>query len=307
MPEAPLLPARSGAADFDLLGLGQISLDRVGVVERLPVAGEKTVLQAEHLLPGGQVATAVLAAARLGLRCALAAALGSDEAGERALAPLREAEIDTSRVRRLEGVASRQAWVLVERRSGERTILERREAALRLPPDALSADDLAQTRVLLVDLEHVEATQRAAALARSAGIPVVLDADRASEAAISIAREVDFPIVSQGFAEEFSSDGSLEAALRELSGPHTRMAVVTRGEQGSLALFEGRVLETRAPRVEVIDTTGAGDVFRGGFVWALVRGLSAQNALAQANAMAAASCRGLGAQGALPDAVRTGQ
>jgi sugar/nucleoside kinase (ribokinase family) len=298
--EASLLPTRAGTFDFDLLGLGQISQDRVGVVERLPAAGEKVALHAEHLLAGGQVATALLTAARLGLRCALAGAVGDDEAAERALAPLRSGGVDTSRVRRLEGISSRQAWVLVERASGERTILEKREARLRLPAETLTAEDLARTRILLVDLEHPEAAQRAAALARSAGVPVILDAERATEAAIGLAREVDFPIVSRGFAEEFSSDVSLEEALRGLCGPHTRMAVVTCGERGSVALFHGRRLQTPAPPVDVVDTTGAGDAFRGAFAWSLVRGLPAEQVLATANAVAAASCGALGAQGALP-------
>ena len=295
-----MLRARPVPREFDLLGLGQISLDRVGVVERLPEAGHKTALLSEQLLPGGQMATALLAATGLGLRCAFAGAVGDDEAGRLALTPLRRARIDTSRVLRLEGVKSRQAWVLVERIGGERTILERLEAGLRLPAETLLPDDVSRARVLLLDLEHPEASQRAAGHARSAGIPVVLDADRVTEQSVAIAREVDFPIVSRGFAEEFSSDGSLEAALRELLGPRTRMAVVTCGEQGSVALFEDRILETPAPRVTLLDTTGAGDVFRGTFAWSLVRGFGAQRSLAEANAMAAQSCRGHGAQGALP-------
>ncbi len=258
------------------------------------------MLQSEQLLPGGQVATALLAATGLGLRCALAGAVGDDEAGQLALAPLQRAGIDTSRVLRVEGVSSRQAWVLVERIGGGRTIFERLDEGLRLPSETLTPDDVAHARVLLLDLEHPDASLRAAAHARSAEIPVVLDADRVTEAAIAIAREVDFPIVSLGFAEEFSSDGSLETALRELCGPRTRMAVVTRGEHGSTALFEDRILETPAPRVVPVDTTGAGDVFRGTFAGSLLRGFGPRRSLAEANAMAAESCRGLGSQGALP-------
>jgi sulfofructose kinase len=190
--------------------------------------------------------------------------------------------------------------VLVEGVGGERTILELRAPALALPADAVSAAQVAAARVLLLDLEHPAAARQAAAHARSAGVPVVLDADRATPAAVSLAREVDFPIVSTSFAEEISSDASLEDALRRLVGPHTRMAVVTCGERGSLALLGGRILATPAPRVQARDTTGAGDVFRGVFAWALVRGLDAERALAEANEHAAASCRGLGAQGALP-------
>ena len=296
------MPTAAGSRAFDLLGLGQISLDRLGVVDRLPVAGAKTALREEHLLPGGQVATAVLAATGLGARCAFAGAVGDDEAGRLALAPLERAGVDIGRVRRLAGVPTRQAWVLVESAGGERTILERRDQALALPADALTLRDVSAAGVLLLDLEHPAAARRAAAHARAAGIPVVLDADRATPEAVRLASEVDFPIVSRAFAEEISSDASLEDGLRRLAGPHTRMAVVTCGERGSLALLGARILATPAPRVQARDTTGAGDVFRGVFAWALVRGLGAERALAEANAHAAASCRGLGAQGALPGA-----
>lgn len=271
------------------------------MVERIPAPGAKVALLSEDLLPGGQVATALLAATRLGLRCAFAGAVGDDEAGVAALAPLVGAGVDTTRVRRIPGVASRQAWVLVEAAAGgERTVLERRSPALRLPPEALSGEVVAQAAVLLLDLEHPEAARRAARHARRAGVPVVLDADRLTEAGLALAREVDFPIVSRGFADQLSSDASLEDALRRLCGPHTRMAVVTRGEHGSMARLGDRLLETPAPRVDVVDTTGAGDVFRGAFAVALVRGLDAEGALELANARAAESCRGLGAQGGLP-------
>lgn len=292
--------AGRGTRRLDLLGLGQISLDRVAGVERLPAPGGKARLESLRLRPGGQVATALCAAARLGLRCALWGAVGDDDDAEAALAPLRAEGVDVAGVARVPAAPTRQAWVLVEHGSGERTVLEKRDPALELPAGSPGAAALAEARALLVDLEHPEAAQRAAEEARSAGIPVILDADRATETALQLCRRVDFPIVSQGFAEEFSSDASLEAALRGLVGPHTRMAVVTRGERGSLAWAADRLWATAAPRVPVVDTTGAGDVFRGAFAWALCSGMGAERTLRVANTAAALACTGAGAQGALP-------
>ena len=299
---APLLPPRKGSHDVDLRGLGQVSLDRVGVVEQLPEPGGKAALLAEHELPGGQVATALLAAAGLGLRTALHAAVGDDEEGRRALAPLARAGVDLAGVHTLPGVPSRCAWVLVERARAERRVLEQRDPALVLPAERSPDTELAGTRLVLLDLEHPAAARATAERAAAAGVPVLLDADRATPEALEIARMVDFPIVSEGFADTSSSGGSHEEVLRALSGPKTRMAVVTRGARGSLALCDGRFLETPAPVAQVVDTTGAGDVFRGAFAWALLQGESAEGVLIAANAQASASCAGLGAQGALPDA-----
>lgn len=298
MDEPPLLAPdrRTGS----LLGIGQISLDRVVQVDRLPRPGEKRRVLAEQTLPGGQVATALLAAARLGVRCAFAGAVGDDEAGVRAAAPLAEAGISLEHLRRLSSVASREALVLVEEGSGERSILERRPGGLRLPVPPVPGAEVAAAGLLLVDCEHLEAARWAAGEARAAGVPVVVDADRASEPVLELLRSVDFPIVSMGFADEISRGFSLPDALRALRGPRTRLAVVTCGARGSLALYGERVIQTPTLETRVVDTTGAGDVFRGAFAWALLTGRGPSDALEAANAAAALSCRGLGAQGALP-------
>lgn len=276
----------------------------MGGVERFPPIGRKARLASERTLPGGQVATALLAATRLGLRCALAGAVGDDDAADAALAPLRRAGVDLSRVETIRGARTRQAWVLVESTSGERTVLEQRDPALRLPA-AGAAPAWPSARAVLVDLEHPAASQQAAEAARSAGVPVLLDADRPSPEALELLRRVDFPIVSEGFADEFSSDVSLEArlaALARAADPAVRMVVVTCGAAGSVARIGERLVRTPAPRVAAVDTTGAGDVFRGAFAWGLLRGLDPEQVLRVANTAAALGCRGAGAQGALPDA-----
>jgi sugar/nucleoside kinase (ribokinase family) len=298
----PLWPRRRSRVARSLVGLGQISLDRVGVVARWPRRGEKQVLEEELLLPGGQIATALLAAAQQGVPGALVAAVGVDEAAQQALAPLRAAGVDVSDVRAFPGVATRQAWLLCERDSAERTIFERRDPALRLRAEDVPPSRVESAAALLVDAEHPEASLRAVALARRAGVATLCDVERADEASWAILREVDFPIVSQGFADECWSGSSAEAALARLVGPATRMAVLTRGARGALARWGDRVLEVPALRIDALDTTGAGDVFRGSFAVALLAGCGARDVLEWANAAAGLACLGRGAQGALPRA-----
>lgn len=298
----PLWPRRRRTAAIDLLGLGQISLDCVGSVARWPQRGAKLALEAELLLPGGQIATAVLAATRLGLRCALAGAVGDDGAAEQALAPLRAAGIDLSGVRRLAGAATRQAWVICEREGGERTVFERRDPGLRLSPGDVLEGPIESAAALLVDAEHPEVSLHAVRSARRAGAATLCDVDRADAGSRALQREVDFPIVSQGFAEETCGNASVEAALQQLCGPTARMGVVTRGERGAIALCDGRVLEVPALQIEVVDTTGAGDVFRAAFACALLAGRGPREVLEWACAAAGLACLGRGAQAALPDA-----
>lgn len=296
---APAWPRRRGERPIDLLGVGQVSLDRVGTVARFPRIGAKLALEDEALLPGGQIATALLAATRLGLRCAFVGAVGDDAAAEPALAPLVAAGIACDAVRRVRGAATRQAWVLCERASGERTVLERRDPALRIAADDVPEALIAQSCALLVDTEHPEASLAALRIARRTVSATLCDVERADAASRAIVSEVDFPIVSRGFADEISSEGCA-AALRGF-GSAARMAVVTRGEQGALALFGGEVHEVPALRIQALDTTGAGDVFRGAFAFGVLDGRGPRDVLELACAAAGLACLGRGAQGALPE------
>jgi sugar/nucleoside kinase (ribokinase family) len=297
---ASLWPRRARAAGPAFVALGQISLDRVAWVAGWPSPGGKQALEAEELLPGGQAATAALAATRLGVATAWVGAVGDDEAGRASLAPLRAAGVELSGARVLPGATSRQALVLCERGTGERSVLERRDPALRLAAEAVPEALIAGAGALLVDAEHPEASLHAIRIARRAGVATLCDVDRADAASRAIAAEVDFPIVSEGFAEATGSGVSAQAALRKLSGPHTRMLVLTRGERGAVALAGDRALEVPALEIQAVDTTGAGDVFRGAFAAALLEGLGARETLAFASAAAGLACLGRGAQGALP-------
>ena len=252
------------------------------------------------MLPGGQIATATLACARLGLRTAYVGALGEADATI-VLEPLVRAGSDVSGVKRVPGVASRSAVVLVEEESGERTIIAHRPTGLSLGPSDLDRDVITSSRALLIDCEDPEAAGWAAAVARGAGVPVVLDADRLTSDSLEIALHTDFPIVSEAFSEQFSSDTSCLETLRKLASGGATMAVVTRGGQGAVAMHSGRVIERPATSVAVRDTTGAGDAYRGAFAWGVLQGLEADAVLHAAGVAAALSCRGQGAQGALPD------
>jgi sugar/nucleoside kinase (ribokinase family) len=286
-----------------VLGVGQCSLDRVAVVDA-PPPGPDAPEPADALeLPGGQVATALLACARLGLRVAYAGAVGDDEAAERVLAPLRRAGVDLAGVRRVRGARTRRALIYVEAGSGERHVHPRRDPRLVLAPEDVSAEVVASARAVHLDAEHPEASLRAARLARTAGAAVLLDLDRSGPGVDALLANADFPIVSQRFAEEISGDGRAAGGLARLVARGARLAVATLGPRGALAQGPGDPAPFASPgfRVEARDTTGAGDVFHAAFAYGLLEGWGAARVLETANAAAAMSCRALGAQGGLPD------
>jgi sugar/nucleoside kinase (ribokinase family) len=288
------------APHCDLFGFGQISIDHVATVDGLPPLGGKSSMLAYEVLPGGQVATATLAAARLGLRTCFAGSVGGDTAAEIALAPLVAAGVEVGGVRRVAGATTRLAVILVDRKSGERTVLGHRDPRLRIAAADAPVTRAAAARCLLVDAEDADASAALAAAARAAGVPVVADVDALAPGVESLLAHVDFPLVSRSFAETFGLDGTVRSGLRRLVGLGARMAVATLGERGCLAVAGDREIAAAGFEVAPRDTTGAGDVFHAAFAWALLEGLEGEALLAAANAAAALSCRGLGAQGDLP-------
>jgi sugar/nucleoside kinase (ribokinase family) len=288
---------------FDLLGLGQNSLDRVAFVEGPPPLPDAPEPAEALELPGGQVATAVLACARLGLRTAYAGAVGDDGAAPIVLEPLRRAGVDLSGVRTVKGARTRRALIYVEAKSGERHVHPRRDPRLVLAAEEVDAAAVEGSRALHLDADHPEAALRAARLARAAGAAVLLDLDRPGPGVEELLAQADFPIVSQRFAEWISGGGSVADGLGELLARGARLAVATLGAGGALARGPGDPAPFPSPgfRVEARDTTGAGDVFHAAFAFGLLQGWGLERVLRTANAAAALACRAVGAQGGLPD------
>jgi sugar/nucleoside kinase (ribokinase family) len=246
------------------------------------------------------VATAVLALAHLGLRVAYAGAVGDDAPAEAALAPLRRAGVDCTAVRRVAGGRTRSALIQVARSSGERAVFPERDPRVALSPGQPDRSRIASARVLHLDAEDLDAALWAVRVANEAGVAVVLDADRPQPGLEALFERVDFPIVSRALAESLS-EGSAREGLRVLAARARRLAVVTLGPDGALAQARdgAGVLESPGFRVEARDTTGAGDAFHAGFIWALLEGRGVETVLRTANAAGAMNCRALGAQGGL--------
>jgi len=298
----PLQLPPADAKPFDVVGVGEASLDIVAVVPAWPRPDMKTPLERCDLLPGGQTATALVTCARLGWRARYVGAFGDDEFGARIVAALAAEGVDTQVVERA-NAASRTAVVLVDRASGARTVLERRDPRLAIDEDDISSAVFTSGRILLVDGTDLPVAVRAARAARAAGIPTIVDVEQHVPGVDDLLAQIDVMIAPGAFFAE-ASHGSVELGLEQLESRFgAALVVATLGERGSVARSGGRIVRTPPSVVAVVDTTGAGDAFRGGFASAWLRlgsGAPLEALLTYANRIAGLNCRAIGAQTALP-------
>ena len=289
---------------FDVVGVGESSADLVALVDRYPEAGSKQALRSLARLPGGQAATAMVACARQGWRTRYVGCLGADDDGVMIAESLAREGVDVVAVRRA-GALSRVGVILVDERTGGRTILEHRSPALALSDSEIDSAIVTGGRVLLVDASDPGAARFAAAAARAAHIPVVVDIERPAPESAELLRHVDVLIVAEDFPVAYTGAADLGEALRRLESEFRPAVVVaTLGPAGSLARCRGEEIRTSAFRVDTVDTTGAGDAFRGGFISGWLRfgpEVSVSNLLEYSNAVAAHNCQSLGAQAGLPN------
>ena len=297
------LPATE-AGRFDAVGVGLNTTDVIAVVARYPVADTKQPILRLMQSPGGQAATAMATCARLGWSARYVGRFGTDANAAAGRRSLERDGVDLSAAPSVEGAANALSMVIVDKQTGQRTVLWSRDAGLAMQPSDIARDDVCAGRVLLVDCHETSAATAAVRFARAAGVPTVIDVERVRPGIDDLLRSIDVIITAQDFPSALTGIGDQGRALKRLDETYRpALCCVTLGSEGSLALVHGSEIRTPGFRVPVVDTTGAGDVFRGGFIAGWLRGAGRSEVadiLIYANAVAALKCRGLGAREGIP-------
>jgi sulfofructose kinase len=286
---------------FDVLGIGLNATDTLILVQEFPPYAGKVPFERELLSPGGQVATAVVACARLGLRTKYIGTIGDDQRGDIQRQSLEGTGVDTSGLIVRPGCPNQTAYIVIDERTGERTVLWQRAACLRLAPAEVRREDIASARLLHIDGYDLDAASYAARLARENDVAVSLDVDSVYPGFDAVLRYVDYLIAGSGWAAKWTNEADPFTALTGLQREYgMRLAAMTLGDHGALALDQGRWYYSAAFEVACADTTGAGDVFHGAFCYAILEGMPMQTALEFSNAAAALNCTAIGARGHVP-------
>lgn len=287
-----------GSAAFDAVGFGLNAVDHICVVPDFPERGAKTPVSSFSQSGGGQAASAMIVAARLGLSTKYVGKVGGDAVGAFSLESIRAEGVNVDDVAVVEGVTNQLAMILVEEWSGERTIIWHRPPEIATRPEELTAEKVASGRALLVDGHDAPAAARAAELARERGVPVVLDAETVKDGTRGLVRATDLVVASSRFPALYTGKDDTVGALRAILSQGPSLAVATLGERGAVAVGAGGgTLESPGFVVDAVDTTGAGDTFHGAFVYGLLAGWSVERTLEFSNAAAALSCTAVGARG----------
>jgi sugar/nucleoside kinase (ribokinase family) len=287
---------------WDVVGLGANSIDSVTVVPAFPRPegwhSKMRILQ--HLTScGGQTATTMATCARFGLRAKYIGAVGSDDYGRRVQRELPLHGLETSGLVLRDG-RNQHAVIVIDAQTGERAVLWDRDEALLLQTADIPLEVIASARLLHVDDVDQEAAIRAARHARGLGIPVTSDLDRMTDRTEELVMAVSCAIFADGLPEQLTGERDHERALRSLRRRHNGLLAVTVGQHGAVALDGDRFIVSPGFPVKAVDTTGAGDVFRGGLIYGLLHAYSIDRALRLANAAAALACTRLGATAGIP-------
>jgi ribokinase len=287
--------------DIDILGLGATAVDRLLYVPAYPPPNSKVNVLRSAQQCGGLTATAPVAAARLGVRCAYAGQLGDDEDSHFVAQALQNEGIDLGYALKLAQAGPIRSTIIVSAADGTRTIFAAHPAACGAHPDWPPPEVIQRSRVLFVDHVGIPGMIRAARIARQAGRPVVCDIERGEPGYETLLALVDHVVLSWDFAAALTGAGTPEAAVARLWAAGRALVAVTCGESGCYFSEDGRVIHHQpAFCVAVVDTTGCGDVFHGAYCVGLRRGMDADARIRFASAAAALKATHAGGQAGAP-------
>jgi len=289
--------------NFDAVGFGLNAVDHLIVAPEYPAFDTKVRFTDYQKSAGGQTATAMVALQRLGLKTAYAGRFGSDDAGTFGRAELEKEDVNLDFAETIQDAANQVAFIVIDQRSGERTIVWDRDDRLSYARDEAPVEIASQGRVLHIDAHDPPACSVMAKSALAAGTIVTSDIDNIYEGLTDLLPLIDVLITSAEFPHRLTGIDDVHASLIETKARYGCPIVgATLGARGALIYVEGQFIESAAFDVPggCRDTTGAGDAFHAGFIFGMLRGEELETCMKLGNAVAALKCRALGGRAALP-------
>jgi len=289
--------------EFDVVGFGTNAVDYLIEVPNYPSFNSKTELNKYTRAAGGEVATTMVGLQRLGLRTAYIGRFGDDQAGSFGLKTLTDEGVNVAHAEQVRGAGTQIAFIIIDARNGERTVIWKRDEKLWYREEEAPVDVVSHSSVLHLTPHDAKAATAMARAAKASGTIVSTDVDNVFEGIEDLLPLVDILIASAEFPARLLGITDHRTALPEMSQRYgSKICGVTLGSAGSLLFWDGEFIDTPAFEVPggCRDTTGAGDAYRVGIIYGLIKGSSIEEAARYANAVAALKCRAIGARTSLP-------
>ncbi len=291
-------------AEYDVVGFGTNAVDYLIRVPQYPAFNSKVELTEYTVAAGGEIASTLTGLARLGMSCRYVGRFGSDEAGSIGLSSLAADDVDLTYAETISGALTQVAFIIVDEQTGERTVIWKRDEKLSYRADEVPLETATLARVLHLTPHDGEAAIRMASAAKAAGVVVSVDVDNIFGGLTELLTHVDICIASADLPGRLLGIADRESALRAMSERFgCSVTGVTLGRLGSMVYCGGEIIAS--PGFDVpggcVDTTGAGDAFRAGFLFGLLSGATVEQSAECGNAVAALKCRREGARPGLPD------
>jgi sulfofructose kinase len=287
--------------DIEVVGLGQACVDYLGRVSSYPHEDGKIELLDLRSQCGGPASTALVTLSRLGIKTSFLGSISDDPIGVEVLKGLKTDQVDSSFLKITPGHTSQFAFIAVSRESGNRTVFWHRGSAPALRREEVDLSPFLGAKVLHLDGLMIEASIEAAKQARARGLRVVLDAGTMREGSLELIPQIDVLIASARFAVPLvGENASVEKALEALSCLGPKEVVITLGSKGSKGWDRGKLFAQSAFPTDVVDTTGAGDVYHGAYVYGLLKGWDMGRCMRFASATSALKCKAVGGRAGIP-------
>ncbi len=286
--------------DFDCLGLGICALDYLSILDPYPGLDEKVNVVSSSVQGGGPVPTAMVTLAKLGAEVAFVGKIGDDYEGMMIRSELEKYKVNVDYMVIQEKVRSLKAFIWVDKNSGKRTVALDRAGMKPVSPKEISCLKEVSFNCLHLDGRDIDACIFLAKKAKKYGSEIVLDLGSLREDIEKLFPLVDYLVVSRKFADDYTRLENATQACLELKKIGSKCVVVTLSEKGCLWADKDKVNYFPAFKVNVVDTTGGGDVFHGAFIFGLLKKWRMKKIIEFASACAALKCRKLGGRQGIP-------
>jgi ribokinase len=289
----------AGLEKTDIVGLGYCGWDYLCIVPRIPIDDKVEVVKS-IVQGGGPAATAIYTAVKLGASALFIGTVGNDNDGEQIISAFKSVDVNTDEIKVRDEGCSPVAFCWTEESSGKRSIAWTRGSAEPLSEDEIDENVIRNAGLLHLDGHQTKAAVYAAEIAREAGMVVMIDAGTIVPDIEKLINMCDIIIASEVFSKRFTGEEDPLKATKKLFGENTKFAGITLGDKGCVG-FDGNEFYTQKPfKVDVVDTTGAGDVFHGAFAYRYIKGGSWQECMEFSSAVSALKCTKFGGRTGIP-------